>query len=327
MNTPDFRPEMSLPGYRSDGYESDRYNIGGDVDTKAVTSGRLANGEWILLVPFSSWSGTMIYRWHAGRAVPVGSLRGVTERASISFDDGAIALRQPLYAPLGPCRRTGLEIRRFRLENGRLLEFERFAKPHGAAITVTSEFPSPKHAIDGDPFSGVPPAEFAARTPGLYRICFQSLNGQPDDQAYGGQPYYGSDGPLWGIPIMIGSEVFRASDGTWLIALPYGSGGSAGVLDAAVYRLERRHLVLVRVIDSRNGLHLSFSGGHLRVHSPIGGSWNQTNFLRETTFDYNPTSATLRATDESTIPSVSFSDYRRLHSLPSPSPVPSPWPF
>jgi hypothetical protein len=241
-------------------YDSERYEINGVPDATHSVSGLLSTGDWVLVVPFGGGT-AMIYRWKSGRPVPVSALHATTQLRSLTVHAGALELEQLLYAPIGTCRAIGREVRRFGLERGNLREIARFTLPHGVAETLTSPLPNtPESPGDRGPFSQVSGGEqFAARTPGLYRIC-----------AWYGYPYFVSDLRLYGMPALESAVTFRGSDGTWLIAIPFVSGGTGGVFSGAVYRLERRHPILVRALHSSNG-HMSFrvDQNHLQVVTPL----------------------------------------------------------
>lgn len=305
----EFEPDRSDPLE----FDSEPYGVSGEIDRKAVRSGLLSNGEWALIVPFSPDEEALVYRWVGSRAVVAGVLRALHLDAAFSVHAGELVVRQPIYAMLGHCRRIGWEFRHFDVESGKLRATAMFTDPR--KLSPILETPLSVARQGRNPYRGVSVAEFAARTPGLYRLC--GTEASPWFRYY-----YTGYGNLFGSPSAESAVSFRSNDGTWLIAIPFASGGMGGVFSGAVYRLDKAHrVVLVRILVSLEGhMNVQLVAGKLHVVAPDGPEPSDHTdwFFRDTTYEYEAGTNRLRAVASALVPS--FAEYRKLRA-PTPAPT------
>ena len=242
-------------------YESKRFDVSGLPDPARATTGRLNDGTWVLISALDEAS--LVYRWSAGRATPVGVLHQNLEADTIKIEGGAIVERARVYSPVGPCAPGALLIRRFAIRDGLLHEIERKTDPPHFATTVRA--PLPNRALDDETFVQA----LADRTPGLYRICDRGHTSM--FLGNGTSRYYEGDNiDVYGRPDAEGSIRF-SSGHERLIAVPFSSGGSGGVFTAAVYRIDKSHPILVRTLQANGHMMLRANGDTLEMFSPVYG--------------------------------------------------------
>jgi hypothetical protein len=242
-------------------FESNRLGLYGAPDPSKTQTGRLSDGSWILISEIGGSS--LVYRWSAERATPVGVLHRNLEADSVAIEGGAIVERARVYAPVGPCAPGALLMRRFAIRKGVLREIERTTDPPHFATTVRA--PLPTRTLEDETFVQA----LADRTPGLYRMCRRGKTSMFFGN--GTRRYYeGENIDVYGRPEREGSIRF-SSGGARLIAVPFSSGGSGGVFTAAVYRIDRPRPILVRTLQANGHMLMRANADVLEMFSPVYG--------------------------------------------------------
>ena len=235
-------------------YSSKRFGMMGRPDARLSISGRLRDRTWVLITPFESGTigatQAMVYEETTQGIRPLGSFLAPTDHLAVAIVNGRIEESFAVYSSTGSCSESGREVRTFEIRDGALKLVKRRTQPSRLMLTVVSRLPRKGAGSDV--------RALAARTPGLYRVCF----GLSD------RHYYMGDGiDLYGMPDRASAVLF-ATGRTELVAVPFVSGGSGGVFTAAVYRIENGRVYVVRTLRTNGHLTLRQRRGVLEVADP-----------------------------------------------------------